>query len=344
MNLLRRMLFPVLSMTALTVVAQQVSVKASIDSTTLMIGQQSALHLKVSGPSSLNYILPQFPGDSLVNGIEILYRGPVDTVTFENGEIQLKADYLITSFDTGLYYINPVKILAGTDTFESNNMALKVLTYDVDTTNVQLFDIKGIQKPPFVLSDYYVFILFFSIFYIVVLLLIWLILRRKYGLKPGETIEIQKYLPPHIRAIMDLDKLKSEKPWKTGQNKEFYTKLTDILRTYIEQRFQINAMEMTTAEILPLFKKDKNTQSVYQNLRQILQLSDLVKFAKMVPLENEDELSIMNAYLFVNQTKIEEVQTVEEQKEAFLEKDETVDAIIESNDVENDYLNKFQRK
>jgi hypothetical protein len=184
----------------------------------------------------------------------------------------------------------------------------------------------------------------FLLAYILILLVIWLILRRKYGLKPGEIEEVQKYLPPHVRAIMDLDKLKADKPWITGQNKEYYTRLTDILRTYIEQRFQINAMEMTTAEILPLFKKDRNTQSVYQNLRQILQLSDLVKFAKLLPLENDDELSMMNAYLFVNQTKIEEVQFVEEQKEALIEQQDVENNTNAPEDDENDYLKKFQRK
>jgi hypothetical protein len=344
MHKFRSLFLLILVFAAIPAYSQQVSVNASIDSTMLLIGQQSALHLKVSGPSTLNYTLPQFPGDTLVNGIEVLARGPIDTVNQKNGEIQLKVDYLITSFDTGLYYISPIKVLAGIDTVESNNMALKVLTYEVDTTNVNLFDIKGAQAPPFVLSDYFVSIAIFLLAYILVLFAIWLILKKKYGLKTGETEPVQVYLLPHVRAIMDLDRLKAEKPWKSGKNKEYYTRLTDIIRTYIENRFQINAMEMTTAEILPLFSKDKNTQSVFQNLRQILQLSDLVKFAKQVPLENENEMSIMNAYLFVNQTKIEEVQTVEEQKEAYMEQKETEDSTSVPKVEENDYLKKFQRK
>lgn len=344
MHKFRSLLLPILLFAALPAFSQQVSVNASIDSTILLIGQQSALHLKVSGPSSLRYTLPQFPGDTLVNGIEVLLRCPIDTINYGNGEIQLKVDYLITSFDTGLYYISPIKILAGTDTVESNNMALKVLTYAVDTAKVNLFDIKGVQSPPFFISDYFLSIAIFLLIYILILLVIWLILRNKYGHKPGEAEPVQTYLQPHVRAIMDLDKLKAEKPWKSGKNKEYHTRLTDILRTYIEQRFQINAMEMTTAEILPLFSRDLNTQSVYQNLRQILLLSDLVKFAKQVPQENENELSIMNAYLFVNQTKIEEVQSVDEQKEAFIEQNDAEDSTSVPDNDENDYLKKFQRK
>jgi hypothetical protein len=321
----------------------QVSVNASIDSTQLMIGQQSAMHLKISGPSSKNYILPQFPGDTLVNGIEILLSSKVDTVKQDNGEVQLKVDYLITSFDTGLYYIPPIKVLADKDSFLSNNMALKVLTYDVDTTKAQLFDIKGVQKPQFVISDYYIVLIIILLSYLAALFIIWMILRKKYRNAVNTVEDQDKYLPPHIRALFELDKLKVEKMWRSGKNKEYYTRLSDIIRDYIQRRFQINALEMTTGEILPLFSKDKITQSVYQNLKQILQLSDLVKFAKYTPLEDENELSLMNAFLFVNQTKFEEVQSIDEQKEAFIEKSESNNSsnIVDDN---QEYLKKFQRK
>ena len=83
--------------------------------------------------------------------------------------------------------------------------------------------------------------------------------------------------------------------------------ITDTLRKYIEERFGINAMEMTSGEILELIRKNSEAQSVYDNLRQILQLADFVKFAKMNPLPDENDLSMMNAYLFVNQTKEEEM-------------------------------------
>lgn len=322
----------------------QVSVNASIDSTQLMIGQQSAMHLKISGPSSKKYVLPQFPGDTLVNGIEVLLKSNVDTIKQENGEIQLKIDYLVTSFDTGLYYIPPIKVLADQDTFLSNNMALKVLTYEVDTTKAQLFDIKGVQQPPIVLSDYYTILIIILLAYILALITIWFILRKKYKNKEKQTEEQDKYLPPHVRALFELDKLKSEKMWRAGKNKEYYTKLSDIIREYIQRRYQINALEMTTGEILPFFGKDKITQSVYLNLKQILQLSDLVKFAKYSPLEDDNELSLMNAFLFVNQTKFEEVQSIDEQKEAFNEKNETNNNSTNIVDEDQEYLKKFQRK
>jgi len=144
---------------------------------------------------------------------------------------------------------------------------------------------------------------------------------------------------------MELDKLKSEKLWHTGRNKEFYTRMSDILRIYINRRFQIDSLEMTTGEILELFRRDKNTQSVYQNLKQILQLADLVKFAKLTPLENDNELSMMNAYLFVNQTKkTEEVPSVEEQKEAMEEQMADNEPKETPKNDQEDYLKKYQQK
>jgi len=321
---------------------QRVSVKTTIDSSALMIGEQTLYHVSVSGPASLRYIFPTFPGDTLVKGLEILNRGKLDTVSINKERIELKTDYLVTSFDTGLYYIPPVKILAGTDAYESNNLAINVLTYKVDTVKMQVYDIKGVQKPPFVLSDYWVETCIFLLFYALVLLFIWLYLRKKFPKLKGITIAQENLLPPHVVAIMELDRLKAEKIWKFGKNKKYYTELTDIIRKYIERRFQFYALEMTTDEILTLFKRDKSTQSVYQNLSQILQLADLVKFAKIEPLESENELSMINSYLFVNQTKQEEVKSIEEQKEELIKEttEEGPKAPISDTDEQKKYMPK----
>ena len=321
---------------------QRVSVKTSIDSSDLLIGEQTLYHIEVSGPASMRYVFPSFPGDTLVTGLGIISRGKLDTVSINNERIELKTDYLITSFDSGLYYIPPVKILAGNDTIESNYLGIKVTTYDVDTTKMQVFDIKGVQQPPFVLSDYLVETLIFLLFYALVLLLIWLYLRKKFPILKGESVTPESLLPPHMVAIMELDRLKSEKIWKFGKNKKYYTELTEIIRKYIERRFQFNALEMTTDEILYLFKRDKTSQSVYQNLSQILQLADLVKFAKIEPLESETELSMINSYLFVNQTKQEEVKSMEEQKEELT--NNTPENEPKAGDPELDVLNKYMPK
>ena len=121
--------------------------------------------------------------------------------------------------------------------------------------------------------------------------------RKGYFFKPPVV------LPAHVRAVRELDKLKGEKIWQNGREKEFYSKLTDILRRYIHEREGFNAMEMTSGEILNEIRKLSDVDSVYENLKQILSTSDLVKFARYKPYPDENDLSMVNAYFFVNQTR-----------------------------------------
>lgn len=324
--------------------SQVVTVQASIDSSTLYIGQQCMLNITLTGPATQTYTLPTFSGDTVVTGIEIIRREPVDTGRLDNDYVRYNAKFVITSFDEGLYYIPPIPVAYGSDTTFSNELALKIVTIDVDTTNYTLFDIKPIQKAPFVLYDYLlpflIFILVIGLSYVAW----WYYKRHKARQTEKEEEDPFVRLPPHVAAIMELDKLKADKPWKTGRNKEYYTRLSDVIRKYIERRFQINAPEMTTSDILELFYRDKETLSVYQNLQQILSLSDLVKFAKLVPLENENELSLMNAYLFVNQTKVDELKPTAEQTEQDTESTHPDAEHDTSMDQPDNYLKKFQPK
>lgn len=324
--------------------SQSIKVEASLDSSTLSIGQQCLLHITLTGPSKHMYKLPSFIGDSVVTGIEVVKRERVDTAKMDNGYVRYKADYVITSFDAGLYYIPPIPVPSGSDTSYSNELALKVVTFDVDTANYTLFDIKPVQKAPFVLYDY---LLPFQLLFLLIGLIYlawWINRRRKLRLNKVEEVDPFTLLPPHVAAIMELDKLKSEKPWATGRNKEYYTRLSEVVRKYIQRRFLIDAPEMTTSEILELFYRDKETMSVYQNLKQILSLSDLVKFAKLVPIENENELSLMNAYLFVNQTKIEEVKPIEEQTDSEQESKQPDLEPTAKMDQPDEYEKKYQPK
>ena len=115
------------------------------------------------------------------------------------------------------------------------------------------------------------------------------------------------YKTKNMKPLGSLDEIKQQKLWQQGRSKEYYTLITDTLRRYIVDRFGINAMEMTSGEILDIIRKQQEATSVYESLKQIMQLADFVKFAKMNPLPDENDLSLMNAYLFINQTKIEEI-------------------------------------
>ena len=128
--------------------------------------------------------------------------------------------------------------------------------------------------------------------------------------------------PPHLTAIQELDKLKEEQLWQQEKFKDYYTRLTDIVRVYIEDRFKMAAMEQTTHEIIAGFKESKESieNKSLLELKEILELADLVKFAKLTPLPDENFKMLSNAYLFVKETTIETVaEPVEAIKEEVIE-------------------------
>lgn len=300
--------------------AQRASVQATIQPAEIEIGEQALINLKVIAPKSQTIHFPIFEKD-IVPGLEVITMLPPDT-TIENEVATMNFKYVVTSFDSTLYYVPHLSIFDGTDTIFSNSIGLKVTspvltdstvayleklntgqTDSIDFKQLQLNDIKALQKPPFVWTDY-LWLLWIVLAVVVLLLLIGvvilMVLRKK---KKGYFFTPPIVLPPHARALSELDQIKAEKIWQQGREKEFYTQITDTLRRYIHERFKINAQEMTSAEILSEMVKKVEIDSVNDNLRQILLVSDQVKFAKYKPFRDENDLSIVNAYLFVNQTK-----------------------------------------
>ena len=296
--------------------AQQTLIDVSIDSAAILIGEQTVLHLTVTTDNGKNVIVP-IPNDTLMTGVEVLNIAKADTTVIDNNRLLIKQDILVTSFDSSLYLLPPFKVIDQTDTIYSNQVALKVSTIPVNIDKPDEFnDIKDTWDPPFVLADYYLLIygVLFACFLICLIGYILKRLRNRQSIIPFKKQEPK--LPPFEIAMKELDEIKQQKLWQQGRNKEYYTLLTDTLRKYMVNRFGINAMEMTSGEILELIRLESEANSSYNSLKQILELADFVKFAKLHPLPDENELSLMNAYLFVNQTKVVEVASPEESKES----------------------------
>lgn len=305
---------------SLSVSAQRASVQATVQPTEILIGEQALVNLKVITPKDKTILFPVFEKE-IVPGIEVITMLPPDT-TIENNVMTLNFKYVVTSFDSTLYHIPHMSVFDGTDTIYSNSFGLKVTspqlsdstlaylekinkgeTDSIDFEQLQLHDIKPVQKAPFVWTDYlWILWIVLGVMLLIALvgLIIWLVLKKK---RKGYFFTPPVVLPAHVRAIRELDKLKEEKIWQQGREKEFYSKLTDILRNYLEEREGINAMEMTSGEILNEVRKLLEVDSVYNNLKQILSTADLVKFAKYKPYPDENDLSMVNAYFFVNQTR-----------------------------------------
>ena len=291
-----------------SVFSQQTLVRASLDSTAILIGHQIKMHLEVTADKGKQLQLPVFQ-DTLMKNVEVLEMFKPDTVDIGNNRIQINQDYLITSFDSALYVLPRLHVIDGQDTVYSNSLVLRVLTYPIDPTDeeaLKFYDIKDVIQPPFVLSDYLWIIILVVVLIALALFLYFFIRMMNKGEGIGYIRRKKAKLPPHIIAVGKLDEIKSGKLWQQGKYKEYHSGVADTVREYIRDRFEVPALEMTSGETLEKVRRLNEAESVYDNLKQMLALADFVKFAKYNPLPEENELSLMNAYLFVNQTKPEE--------------------------------------
>ncbi len=296
------------------VMAQTVSVKAKIDSAQMWIGNQTALTFEVQQKKNQKVQFPVF-SDTIVGNIEIVQQAKMDTVSVSDDDIQVNARYTVTSFEDSLVYIKEFPFVSSGDTSWSNSLSIRVIQpFVIDTASNALADIKPVYKPPFNWKRFFIralLILLLLGLAFVLFVFVRRFMQKKPIISPVEKPKVT--IPPHEEAIRRLDILKEEKMWQKGRIKEYHTELTDILRIYIEKMFNIGSMEMTSDEILDHVKFMKVDKSgAFDALRQILTLADLVKFAKWNPSPSDNELSLMNAYLFVNQTKIEEVKPLKE--------------------------------
>ena len=327
MKWIRNILFPLLIVAFCGVenyaFAQQTLIDVKIDSAAILIGEQTNLHLTLTTDKD-KQVQVLIPADTLMRGVEVLERSKPDTTWIENDRMLVKQDVLITSFDSSLYLLPPVLAIDGRDTILSNQVALKVSTVPVNVDKPEEFaDIKDVWKPPFVWSDYYPWIIGILAVLLLMALAYYIVkrIRERKSLIPFAQPEKPK-LPPYEQAIKELDEIKQSKLWQQGKEKEYFTSITDTLRRYLVDRFGINAMEKTSAEILDSVKGIDEIVPAFEKLEQVLKLADFVKFAKFRPLPDENDLSLVNAYFFVNQTKPVEIPNPEEAKDEGKDVDE----------------------
>lgn len=281
--------------------SQRVTVEAKMDTTEFLIGDQVGLELNVTQPKNVFVGIPIFDAE-LTKEIEILEQSENDTSLLETGEWLIKKRLLITAFDSGYYVLPPIPVLYYSDTIKSEPLAFIIHSVKVDTSQA----IKDIKLP------YSAPISFAEIFpwaggglgFVLVLLVIIYIIRK---IKRNEPVvkRFKPREPAHIIALRDLSRLKNDKLWQKDKIKIYYTVLTDILRQYLWNRYAIRTMERTSEEILQsLLNSDFKNEDAYNDLKEIFYTSDLVKFAKFMPIADEHEKCIKGAYKFVEDTKL----------------------------------------
>lgn len=290
--------------------AQKITVNASIDSTQLWIGQQTRMVFELSQSPGQRVQSPVF-SEQVVDGIELVEPLKSDSSLSPDGHLVVRQIYLVTSFTDSLYLIPAFPFVAeGEDTVWSNPLSLKVIQpFEIDTAANAITDIKDVVTPPFNLRYYMRKILPWLIGLLLLVAIVFLVIRliKK---KPVEVVSVpQKQIPPYELAMEKLIQLREEKLWQQNREKEYHTALTDILREYIELTFAIPAPELTSDEILSFLSVlRKDNKPAYGALQLILQLADLVKFAKWKALPEENEQSYSKAIEFINLTKEEETK------------------------------------
>ncbi len=294
------------------------SVSAQPDSSLMVIGGQMNLTLEVSQPPNLIVAFPQFT-DTITKNIEIVEAFPRDTTVASDNYLSIKQVYRITSFDSGLHYIPPMAFELASEQMKEKRTTrpigiMVVNPFEEVDPQKGITDIKQPIDTPFSLAELLRFLPWIVGGLLMGLLLTGLIYWLVYRKNPLKVILKEKPKEPaHVIALRQLEKIKKEKIWQKGQIKRFYSDVTDTLRRYLENRYGIDAPEQTTAEILQSLRQvELPDEQVAKKIKQVLELADLVKFARFEPLPDEHDLTLINAYFFVNQTRYEELKTTEE--------------------------------
>ena len=300
------MLLAVLTLVGNISAQTAIHAEARLDSIRMLIGDQTRLHLSITGSQLPSLLLPQ-PCDTCLTGLEIIRRLPADTL--RKGEsITISQDWILTGFDAGRFEI-PAFAIYDTDSHllaETEPLWLEVSTIPVDT-NLAIKDIKEPLQAPLTWQEIGIFIGIGIAAAALVTGIILLIIKLFKKRKQAETdIKGKPSEPAHLIALRALEALRMKKLWQEGMHKQYHSELSGILRTYLFHRWDIPAMEMVSDEILESLEKKGIAPQLLNPIRSALRTADDVKFAKACPLPDENSYAFQAVYDFVTATKTEE--------------------------------------
>jgi hypothetical protein len=300
---------------SLALFPQDITVVSQPDTTVMLIGDQTGFTVTATMPSDVRADLSTVT-DTLTGKIIVLRRDPRDTVSSPDGTMTITDHYLITSFDTGTYRIPPfyAELTEGDSVlrYYSDDALLEVLRPDItpsDTTDV-IFDIVPPRGAPVTFAEILPWLVIAIIAAVVLYLLARFLPRNplRRFVRPPAPPE-----PAHVIALRELQALHAEELWQKGEIKEYYSRLSDILRRYIDNRYAISSPELTTDDTVRMLQKASvTTRDQMALVKELLSLSDMVKFAKYLPEAAVNESSFDDAVRFVEDTKVIEVIPEEE--------------------------------
>lgn len=272
------------------------------------IGDRFDLVIEVDKDLVQTIAFPVFePGDH--NGFELVEDLPADTLLRDGRRMKLRKRYRMAAFEEGRFNLGRAAVLYADknvlDTLPAgDSLYLFVGTFQIDSTSHAIFDLKPQKTLPFKLAEIRTYLLIGLLALVVLLAGVWLLLRylkaRGKSLNPFRAAPA---LPPHVAAIKALEALHHQKLWQNNRHKQYYSGLTDILRTYIAARWEFGAMEMTSDEIIAAAALAELPDKARADLVSVLRNADLVKFAKALPEAEQNEADYLKCYYFVEETK-----------------------------------------
>jgi hypothetical protein len=293
-------------------VAQNYKATTKLDSTSILIGDYLNVHLEVTSPKGEPIRLPKINSDyfqSTGSLIEWVENSKIDTLFSGNQQI-LKQTFTVSVFDSGSYYFPALQVLSLDSLIlaQTDSLFFSVNTIPVDTTAAYK-DIKGNLATPLTLHEIWLYLKKYGLLILLIAVLIALIIYIivKYSLKDRKSglSGKDKKKPKdaaHVIALKALDRLKKKKLWEQGHVKEYYSELTEIVRGYLENRWNIYAMEMVSSEIITEIEKTDIDKNIIDILQKMLHTADLVKFAKWNPMPDDHDMAFKNAYTFVEKS------------------------------------------
>ncbi len=292
--------------------AQRVSVSAQVDSTNMVIGDKFKLHLVATYPQNTNLQSIDLTALKEIENLDIETETDWDS-TAVGQEILLKKDLTLQVWDSGYYWIPEIPFVLAengvSNIYKTNRIPVTVAAVILQDS-VQLADIKDILKEDANWEDYLFLIVAFGLICVAVLgYYLW---KRKQDLKTAPPPPEIK-LPAHEIALTALTQLRGESLWQAGNIKRYQSRLTYIIREYLENRYEIPALESTTDEILRSLKNVDFDSNWKDKLQNILQVADLVKFAKAKPPADFHDKVLQEAEDFVTATKVKPI--IEEEEE-----------------------------
>jgi hypothetical protein len=285
--------------------AQDIKVEAKLDKSTIVLGDQTILRLSAQLPVNEKISFPAL-ADTISSKIQIVEVGKTDTIADKTNPkvITISRQYTITSFDAGLQAIPAFLFQVNAQSFKTDPLPLQVTAVAVDTTKA-IYDIKQplAVKYSFLdwLRDHWQWVVLSLVVILLIAGVIYYLWKKRKN-KPVN-VEAKPLVPADVTALNKLAVLRDKKLWQQDEVKQYHIELTDILREYLEKRYHVKALEQTSEEIFAGLRHMEITDQNRSKLRQILMLADLVKFAKGMPLNAENEQSIENAISFVTNTK-----------------------------------------